>query len=153
MGRIPEGAQLAFEIVARTYHAKRLELGAIDVAALALRLARQLLPAERLCHHPLEQLEQPVLASKVERERGLGPPVDWESHHLDHVARVEGLVDEVTRDAPLGPALEDRHVVAAEPPKVRQRRRVKVEAADTAERKERLADPLPEEKRDDDVHI
>ena len=47
LGRVPEGAQLARDVVARAHHAQLLELRARDVAALALGRARQLLAGEQ----------------------------------------------------------------------------------------------------------
>ena len=49
--------------------------------------------------------------------------------------------------------LEDGHVVAADTAEVGQRRGVEVQAADPPERDQRLADPVPEQERDDHVHI
>ena len=51
------------------------------------------------------------------------------------------------------PALEDRHVVAAEAAQVGERRGMEVEAADAPERHERLPDQLPEQERDHHVDI
>ena len=90
VGRVPERAQLALEVVARAARGAAPRTPRASRSGPRPAASRgSSSPPERAPHHALEQREQALLALQVERERGGGVRVDREALDLDQVAGVE----------------------------------------------------------------